>query len=696
MTEPPVTGTWRAAHLVALTSLAVTQPLLDVLGQNPTFFVAHGAGRAQVLLVVALAMVVVPAVLITVELVVRMVRSAWAWPVHLGLVGALATLVAAGFLDDLVASILDDLPLVSGPATLVCAVAVAVVFTRAYACRPMLQATLSALVVAPLVFALYFAFASPAHELVFTTAAAAADVSVAGDRPPIVLVVFDELPLASVLEADAVTIDADRFPNLARLAGDGTWYPNATSVAAYTHEAVPAILTGQRVHDENLPPTVSGHPDSLFTLLANDYDIAAYEQLTQLCTPSLCEHALGQPTESSVDVLLNDLAIVAGHVSLPASLEGWLPTINDTWADFGEDPVALDQEAGRLTDERADFVAGLGESDRVGRFRTAVDEVHAQVEPQLTFIHTVFPHVPWSYHADGSTYLDPGDPGLEDNTWATDAGADLGLQRHLLQAQFADHLLGELFDRLDAQGLYDDSLIVFTADHGASFLTDTHRRLPDEASLPGLMPVPLVVKAPYATSATIGVEHTDGRIAETIDLVPTIADLLDVELPWAADGVSLLGPVPEDHERGIYARGETVSTDESPIDLTPVVDHIWERFGVDGQLQLYGYGPEGDLVGRHLPARDRGGADPDACWASADPVEGTRAWVGGHLETDLDGPVDLGIVVDETLAGTTTTYADDDHQHAVFALADPALWPEAATPTLWRITDTTWLQVPSC
>ena len=64
--------------------------------------------------------------------------------------------------------------------------------------------------------------------------------------------------------------------------------------------------------------------------------------------------------------------------------------------------------------------------------------------------------------------------------WATPASADLALARHLLQSQFADHLLGELLDHLEAEGLDDDALIVFTADHGASFTPETHRRLPDE------------------------------------------------------------------------------------------------------------------------------------------------------------------------------------------------------------------------
>lgn len=693
--EPRVGIGWRAAHVLALSSLAVTEPVLSVLGQNPTFFVAHGSGPGQVLLVAVLAAAVVPAILIPLELVVGRLRPAWAWPLHLVIVGALVALVAAGVVDDLIGTVLDDLPLVSGPLTVLVAGGAGYGVVQAYRHRPMLRSMLSALAIAPLGFLAFFAFATPAYELLFPSTVAAADVSLGDDLPPIVMVVFDELPLASVLDADATTIDADRFPNLARLAGDGVWYPNATSVAGYTHEAVPAILTGERVHDENLPPTPSGHPDSLFTFLANDYSITSHEELTGLCTPSLCEESTGLEETSGFRVLLEDLGIVAGHVALPAVLEGWLPTINDTWANFGQDPVALDQEADRLAEDRADFVEALGEFDRVGEFRAAVADIEATPEPHLTFIHSVFPHVPWSRHADGSVYPDPGNPGLDDNVWSSAAAADLALQRHLLQAQFADELLGELIARLEAEDLYDDALVVFTADHGASFTPGTHRRLPAEDSVAGLMPVPMVVKPPAADPVA---DHTDDRIAETIDLVPTIADFLGAPLPWEADGVSLVGPEPETHERGIYARGETVSTDEDPVDLTPVVDHIWERFGdgVGDGLQLYGLGPDGDRIGRRVRARDRGGEDGEACWSPADPVEGTRAWAGGEVDTDLDGDLDLAVVVEDRVAATTTTYAEDGRDHAVFALGDPALWPEHGSVSLWRITEDAWLEVPLC
>ena len=39
-------------------------------------------------------------------------------------------------------------------------------------------------------------------------------------------------------------------------------------------------------------------------------------------------------------------------------------------------------------------------------------------------------------------------------------------QRYLLQLGFVDRLLGRLVARLKSQGMYDDTLIVVTADHG--------------------------------------------------------------------------------------------------------------------------------------------------------------------------------------------------------------------------------------
>ncbi len=680
---------WRAAHLLALSSIAVAQPVLDLLGGSPTFFVAHTAGPAEVLLVALLAIGLVPAVLIALELVVALASARWAWRVHLVLVAGLSGLVVAQFVD--------RIPGLASLVVLGVGAAAGIALARWYRTSAPLRSACSLLALTPLLFAVVFVFASPAHALVFPPEVRAADVQVAGTPPPIFVVVFDELPLATVLDADGAGVDATRFPNLARLAGDGVLFTNVTTVAGYTHEAVPAILSGEDVQAANVPPTAGGHPRNLFSLLADDYRIVAHEQVTELCTPALCEEQGAEAGGQSIDLLLEDLAVVAGRVTLPAGLDDWLPPVDDSWSNFGQGSGGdLDQEADRFGDDRADFVDALGEVDRAGRWQAAVAAVDRPTQPTLTFIHTVLPHVPWMFHADGSRYVDPGYPQRSpDGVWRTSFSADFGLQRHLLQAAYTDRLLGELLDRLEATGQYDDALIVFTADHGVSLEEDTNRRLPNDGTLPGVMPVPVVVKAPDSAPASLGGAArrgtTDDRLGETTDLLPTIAAELGVEVPWPVDGQSLFGPERDSTERSIFARGNRVRTDDPVLDVQPIVDRIHELFlGPDGGFELYGLGPGRPTVGRRVAPLtvDR---DPAACWNhDVDATAGAVGEVEGWIGPDDGGErrIPFAIVVDGRVVGTSRTNDSGDHVNRVIALADPAAWPDdPADVSLWRVVD---------
>ena len=130
-----------------------------------------------------------------------------------------------------------------------------------------------------------FLFFSPVTDLVLPEderRAAAGTATKA--RVPIVMVVFDELSGASLMDARG-RLDSTRYPNFARLARDATWYRNATTVADYTSEAVPAVLTGMRPEKDQLPIRAD-HPDSLFTYLGEDYAFNVEEPITELCPPT--------------------------------------------------------------------------------------------------------------------------------------------------------------------------------------------------------------------------------------------------------------------------------------------------------------------------------------------------------------------------------------------------------------------------
>jgi hypothetical protein len=57
---------WRALHLVALFAFAVTQPLLELLGRNPTYFVAHGSTGWDIIIFIAVLVIGAPAVLVAI------------------------------------------------------------------------------------------------------------------------------------------------------------------------------------------------------------------------------------------------------------------------------------------------------------------------------------------------------------------------------------------------------------------------------------------------------------------------------------------------------------------------------------------------------------------------------------------------------------------------------------------------------
>lgn len=65
----------------------------------------------------------------------------------------------------------------------------------------------------------------------------------AAAQPPVVMLVFDEFPTISLLDAHE-RIDAERYPNFAAFARTGTWFPYATASVDETGRATEALLTG--------------------------------------------------------------------------------------------------------------------------------------------------------------------------------------------------------------------------------------------------------------------------------------------------------------------------------------------------------------------------------------------------------------------------------------------------------------------
>ncbi len=106
-----------------------------------------------------------------------------------------------------------------------------------------------------------------------------------------------------------------------------------------------------------------------------------------------------------------------------------------------------------------------------------------------------------------------------------------------LVTQIDDHL-GRLFEAMQSMGRMDDTLVVFTADHG-DFLGD-HWLGEKELFYDAVQRVPMIVVDPTAAAdATRGT--VDARFVESVDVLPTILAAFDIESPrHRVEGRSLL------------------------------------------------------------------------------------------------------------------------------------------------------------
>ena len=105
----------------------------------------------------------------------------------------------------------------------------------------------------------------------------------------------------------------------------------------------------------------------------------------------------------------------------------------------------------------------------------------------------------------------------------------------------ADRLLGELLARLKSAGLFDSALVIVTSDHGASFRPGELMREVTDTNAADILAVPLIVKLPRSTGSAPSV-RIDDRPAETIDILPTVADVLGITMPWHVDGADSCAP----------------------------------------------------------------------------------------------------------------------------------------------------------
>jgi hypothetical protein len=599
----------RFVHLTALWAYGVSQPGFALVKGNPDLLLARNATWSDVAVFVVL-VAVVPPLLLTGYVWLASRISRWVGDVlYLVLLGACSVPVAARLVK-----LADPGFVVAVALMLLVASAGVAVYARSRAVRLFLGYS----IVLPLAGVAWFVHGLPT----LSEEAHAASVRVTSDVP-VVFVVLDELPASSLMTLRG-EIDAVRYPSFARLARRSTWYSNATTVHEWTSDAVPALLSG-RVGGVSTLPTADHHPDTLFSLLGRSYAFEVDETMTQLCPDEYCRRARNSVVENGVGLVRDSWRLTVPRV-VPASVAERIVHVN---AD-----ILLESDSTRSL---ADFLAFVGGISRDDPDRT------------LYYSHLFLPHAPWMYLPSGARYDFRGIDGWSPQEyWQDDAWLVLqGYQRHLLQVGYVDRLLGRLLRSLEREGIFDRALVVVVADHGSSFRAGEGRRPVSEHNFADIASVPLFVKYPNQRRGRV-----DPRAARTTDLVPTIADVLHVRLPWTADGESLLGPADGRRDVVVSRRGGAVSRltlDAMIRDRRTTVRAKTAAFG-EGRDSLYGIGTNTQLLGVRVGAVSLRSRSVEVRLDGADELVAVRP-ASGYLPVRISGRVVAGRVAqDDELA----------------------------------------------
>lgn len=514
-------------HFLTLFSLAVSQPVFDILGKNIEFFLFRQSTFLEITLYAILIGLVVPLVLFLLTKLVEKLSGRFGslffgiWVLVFFVLLVSLLIKNAGVENSIFVVVIA---LVSG---LFCAS----IYYRRRLFHRLVGYMLVIAVVAPALF-LWSCYVS----LGGGGGHSGENITVAKTDIPVFILVFDELPLSALLDANR-KIDKLRYPNFARFAATSTWYRNASTTADATSLAIPAILTGNRPTPTQggfeAASTAVNFPRSVFSMLHSTHNVVASETITRLCPDWICTGEKSQNISQFMQLYsaATDTVVVYSHLVLPEVFLQYLPAINSNWGAFQGASGQLNWDGLLFSEEQVhEAFAGISGA--------ALNDVH--------YIHLNMPHHPWIHYASGKRYrssylaknLNP--LGVEwlhpdGHLWGFDQDAlAMSRQRQSMQIAYSDKLLGGFLDAIELSGYFDEALIFVIADHGSNIAPGELFRWATPENVYDLMSVPLLVKYPKQSQPKINDFN-----AESIDVLPTIADVLGVKHNWVVDGHTL-------------------------------------------------------------------------------------------------------------------------------------------------------------
>jgi len=312
-------------------------------------------------------------------------------------------------------------------------------------------------------------------------------------------------------------------PNIDGLASEGVVFENAYAAVPRTFPSLCSFLTGKYAHrhgarnnfhhalpDFNLAlPEILKQEGYLTGAVVTNVGLRSFRKISQGFDYYLeTDHQNSQAQKVPALRLLDFL-----RLSYP---------LRGLW----------DNQAGRTTSEALKFV----ERNRHKRF--------------FLWVHFFDPHMDYNPPAKFARFFDRDYKGTYKNHFhygkvgaermIFDCPLNKSEIRHAISLYDAeilhtDNEIGKFLSKLKEWGLYENSLIIFSADHGESLGEHRYFFAHGDLIYNPCMHIPLVIRFPEGE-----IRRRISAPVSSVDLMPTVLDFLRVESPQGLDGVSLL------------------------------------------------------------------------------------------------------------------------------------------------------------
>ena len=360
-----------------------------------------------------------------------------------------------------------------------------------------------------------------------------------------------------------------RTPHIDALAADGVLFKNHFSVASPCGPARASLLTG--LYSHNHRSVRNGIPlDRRHTNIAQEMEKCGYQPLLFGFTDTTLDPrtlAADDPRLGKFDSVLPGFGI---GLDMPGDAWPWLRWLEQRGYRVSAAPrdMWLPANGPRVRVDDAPTLYSAEESESAFLTDAVVSHIR-QPHAKPWFVHVSYfrPHSPYIAPSPYNKYYAAGSTPAPRKAASIDAG---GAQHPWLRQQIArqmlgpapvqdrlpmaeldeaaiaqlranyygsisecDAMIGRLVDALKQEGIFDKTLIVLTSDHG-DMLGD-HWLWGAEGYFDEAFQVPLIIRDPRLGTRRSQID----AFAESVDIAPTILDLVGGKPPPQLDGRSL-------------------------------------------------------------------------------------------------------------------------------------------------------------